>query len=188
MRIVFELEPADLARFREALARAHAAVACAEECEILDAARHALATLPPHCAPGFVGKRLKSVARLIAMLEDEAWAMPAELRAEVLPTLAYFSDPEDLIPDHVHGVGLIDDAIMLELLVRRLRPLLDAYDDFCAFREADAPSGDDADGADRIALARRLAERRAALHARMRRRAARAADQAFAQALGQARG
>jgi uncharacterized membrane protein YkvA (DUF1232 family) len=170
MKITFELEPGDIERFHEALARAERRVACAEEHDIVDAARHALATLPIASAPGYVRRRLDEVERLLAMLEDEAWALPQVERAEVLRLLAYFSDPEDLIPDDVAVIGLLDDAIMLELLLKRIRHVVIAYGEFCVLRDAQA---DAADAADRIRLARELARRRDRLHARMRRRALR---------------
>src|ERR1044072_10053925 len=71
---------------------------------------------------------------LIKSMEDEAWALSDPERSEVIETLAYFSDPDDLIPDDIEVIGLLDDAIMLELLLRRLRIVLNAYADFCAFR------------------------------------------------------
>ncbi|MFC4728715.1 DUF1232 domain-containing protein [Coralloluteibacterium thermophilus] len=170
MRITFELEPVDLARFHEALVRAERRVACAEACEIVDAARHALEAVPP-CTPGFVRRRLDDVERLIAMLEDEAWALPQEERAQVLRVLAYFGDPEDMIPDHVEVIGLLDDAIMLELLMKRLRHVCEAYADFLRCRAQLGPAP--AERATRQTWVRALARRRAALHARMRRRLAR---------------
>jgi uncharacterized membrane protein YkvA (DUF1232 family) len=170
MKITFELEPADIERFHEAMARAERRVACAEEHDIVDAARHALATLPIDTAPGYIRRRLQEVERLLAMLEDEAWALPQVERGEVLRLLAYFSDPEDMIPDDVAVIGLLDDAIMLELLVRRIRHVVTAYAEFCAARSAQPPAFD---GGDRIRLARDLARRRDRLHDRMRRRALR---------------
>ena len=180
MRITFELEPADIARFHEAMARAERRVACAEEHEIVDAARHALATLPIATAPGYVRRRLQGVSRLVDMLEDEAWALPQVERAEVLQLLAYFSDPEDMIPDDVAVIGLLDDAIMLELLMRRIRHVMQAYDEFRAACRDQPEAGDPAE---RIALARELARRRDRLHARMRRRTLR---EAVAGAMGTA--
>lgn len=170
MRITFELEPADIARFHEAMARAERRVACAEEHEIVDAARHALATLPIATAPGYVRRRLQGVSRLVDMLEDEAWALPQVERAEVLQLLAYFSDPEDMIPDDVAVIGLLDDAIMIELLMRRIRHVVVAYAEFAAARDGQPGAADDGQ---RIRLARDLARRRDRLHARMRRRALR---------------
>jgi uncharacterized membrane protein YkvA (DUF1232 family) len=170
VKITFELEPGDIDRFHEALARAERRVACAEESDIVAAARHGLETLPIATAPGYIRRRILEVERLIDMLEDEAWALPQVERAEVLRLLAYFSDPEDLIPDDVAVIGLLDDAIMLELLMRRIRHVATAYADFCRAR-ADQPGAVDSDA--RIALARDLARRRDRLHARMRRRAVR---------------
>ncbi len=176
MKITFELEPGDIDRFHEALARAERRVACAEEHDIVDAARHALANLPIGSAPGYIRRRLQDVERLLEMLEDEAWALPQVERAEVLRLLAYFSDPEDLIPDDVAVIGLLDDAIMLELLLKQIRHVMVAYGEFCTTRTG---QGDALDGADRIRLARELARRRDRLHARMRRRAMRDALAGF---------
>jgi uncharacterized membrane protein YkvA (DUF1232 family) len=169
MRVTFEIEPADVRRFLQALARARRMVRDAEETDLVAAAKHALDNLPIASAPGYVRKRLTEVQRLIVMLEDEAWALTGSEREEVLQTLVYFSDPEDLIPDDVEVIGLLDDAIMLELLLRRLRHVLGAYDDFCAYR--DSFSAEASDCAARVGNARRLARKREALHLRMRRRA-----------------
>lgn len=166
LNITFELDDEDVLRFREALARAHAAVRCAEESDILFAAKQALNELPLASAPGFVRRRLNDVQRLIIMLEDEAWALPADLREQVLPSLAYFCDPEDLIPDHLHAIGLFDDAIMLELLLIEERPLLEAYAGFCCFR-AGLTRGDD-QPEHRVSNARLLAQKRAELMAGLR--------------------
>jgi len=181
MRITFELEPGDIERFHEALDRAERRVASADECDIVDAARHALATLPIASAPGYIRRRMQDVGGLVEMLEDEAWALPAAERAEVLRLLAYFSDPEDLIPDDVAVIGLLDDAIMLELLMRRIRHVVAAWNDFRAARGRQ-PATPDAEA--RIVQARALARRRTALHERMRRRRLRDAMAAAARGAG----
>lgn len=165
MRIVFELESEDVARFRVALARAHAAVVDLDECDILAGAKQALDALPLATAPAFVRRRLGEVQGLIAMLEDEAWVLPAHLRALILPALAYLGDPEDLIPDHLASIGLFDDAIMLELLLIEERPILQAYADFCAYR-ADLPPA--CDTSQRRVNAAALARRRGELLERLR--------------------
>ena len=112
-------------------------------------------------------KRIVVVQRLILMLEDEAWALPQPERGKVLETLVYFSDPEDLIPDDIEVIGLLDDAIVLEILLRRLRHVLQAYADFRAYCDA-LPA--QVSPPARHANARQLAVRRDALRARMRRR------------------
>jgi uncharacterized membrane protein YkvA (DUF1232 family) len=168
MRITFELEPADIERFQAALSRSRHATRCADEVDVIDAAKYALDHLSAGMAPAYVRRRLVEVQRLILMLEDEAWALSDPERAEVVETLAYFSDPDDLIPDDIEVIGLLDDAIMLELLLRRLRIVLSAYAEFCAYRTTLAAMPGDSEA--RRLHARCLAERRAKLHARMRRR------------------
>lgn len=143
MKITFELEPADIERFRLALSRARDTVRSADEGELVDSAKHTLDSLPLGNAPSYVREQLRQVQRLVLMLEDEAWALPPRFRTEVVSALVYFSDPEDLIPDSMPVIGLLDDAIMLEMLVRRERPLLRAYDRFCTFRERLGPIPDD---------------------------------------------
>lgn len=169
MRISFQLEAEDIARFHAALARAERLADCMDECEVVDTAKEALNTLSLASAPRYVRQRLVCVQQMILMLEDEAWCLPAAERREVLRTLIYFADPEDLIPDDVAVIGLLDDAIMLELLLRRLRHVIDAYVDFCTYRRglqaAAAP--------ERLQLSVMLARRRDALRERMRRRIAR---------------
>ncbi len=145
MKITFELEPADVERFQNALANARDAVRSADEGELIDCAKHSLDRLPLGTAPRYVRDRIGQVQRLISMLEDEEWALPPALRTEVLSALVYFSDPDDMIPDGLPVIGLLDDAIMLELLLREERDLLSAYTAFCDFRLDLGPLPDDLD-------------------------------------------
>lgn len=170
MRITIELEPADVKRFLKALERSRCIAREAEEPDIIAAAKQALNTLLIGNAPEYVRKRMIGVQRLIMMVEDDAWALPHPEREDVLEALVYFSDPEDLIPDDVEVIGLLDDAIVVELLLRRQRHVLQAYLDFCEYRGAMVDMGPEA----RHLNAARLARRREMLLARMRRRGARA--------------
>ncbi len=85
--------------------------------------------------PQFVRSRLASVENLVAMAADEGWALGAEDRSRVVAALTYFADPEDLIPDNIPVLGFLDDAIMIEVAERLLKPEIDAYADFCAYRK-----------------------------------------------------
>src|SRR5690606_14832870 len=88
--------------------------------------------------PDFIRERLLRLDDMIAMVRDEAWAMPEADRQRVLSALAYFADPNDIIPDAVQVLGFLDDAVMIELSVRELAHELDAYDDFCDYRAREA--------------------------------------------------
>lgn len=139
MKVTFELSPDDVERFRMAMAAARDAVRSADEGELIECAKQALDAMPLGNAPSYVRDRMREVQRLIAMLEDDEWSLPTTLRQEVLSALVYFSDPDDMIPDGLPVIGLLDDAIMLELLLRSERDLLDAHVEFCAFRRALGP-------------------------------------------------
>ena len=135
MRITIELDQTDVEKFADSMDRSRKLARTLDESDVVEAAKHALNTLPLGSAPAYVRNRVVGVQRLILMLEDEAWALPDPERAEVLTALVYFSDPDDLIPDDVEVIGLFDDAIVLELVLRRLRHVLEAYAAFCAFRD-----------------------------------------------------
>ena len=69
------------------------------------------------------------------MIEDSEWKIPEEERADVLSALAYFSDPEDLVPDHIPVLGFLDDAIMIELVAEELKDDIEAFlSNFVAYR------------------------------------------------------
>ena len=161
MRITFELESADIERFHGAFERARHLVSGADEVDIIDAAKQALDAICIDRLPGYVRKRLVHVQRLVVLLEDEDWNLPGPERSEALAALVYFSDPDDLIPDHLEVIGLIDDAIMLEFIARRMRHVLAVYRQFCTFRSALGASAHN--DSDRIARARMLAQERLSL-------------------------
>ena len=168
MRITFELDSSDLKRFHAAFERARRLAVEADEIDIIDAAKHALDNVCLGTMPTYVRKRLVHVQRLLLMFEDDEWVLPVPERTDALAALAYFGDPEDLIPDHLEVIGLLDDAVMLELLARRMRHVLDAYAQFCRFRSSLGAGEQDSEC--RIERARLLSERRGQLVAAMRAR------------------
>lgn len=162
MRVTIELEAADIKRFEASLDRARRMVITIDEVDVVDAVRIAIDQLPLSVAPSYVRRQFDGVARLIAMLEDEAWGLPQALREDVLVTLIYLGDPEDMIPDSAEVIGLLDDAIMLELLLRRQAATLRAWQKFCAFRDAQRVGR----GAQaRVEAAAKLAQKRKTLQA-----------------------
>lgn len=169
IRIALDLTKRDLGYFRDAVKRARAAVRDAEEEDIVDAISAVIADIKNKGPlPDFIAGRLPDLESLIRMLSDEDWRLPRRERNRLLATFVYFVDPEDLIPDDIPGIGYLDDVIMIELLMREMRHVSDAYGDFCRFRTTLRRSAQNAD--DAAARDRRLARRRLDLQERMRRR------------------
>jgi len=169
MRFSIELSDRDLKFFRQALHKSRAAVRHADDAEIIEAIGDVLADIKSaEPLPDFVSKRIPQLESLIRMLQDEEWNLPKAERESLLATFIYFGDPEDIIPDHIPVIGFLDDVIMIELIVRELHHVREAYDDFCDFRDAyDKKSAANHGGAIRRD---RIDKKRQQLHQRMQRR------------------
>ena len=171
MSISFELTDRDLRFFRDALKQSREAVRDAEESEIIDAIRDVLDEIrQSEPLPDFVGQRIPMLESLIAMLTDDEWQLPATDRERLLATFVYFADPEDILDDDIPVVGYLDDVIVIELVLRELTHVREAYTDFCNFREDfDRKQGKTGDP---VIRRDRLDRRRQQLHQRMQRRSA----------------
>ena len=160
MKVSFELSASDIRYFRDRLRQVRKSVSPSNEPLVIRSAaklvRDAVAAKPPD----FVVERIQKLEQLIEMLRDREWRLEGRDRARILDALAYFVDPDDLIPDRVPGIGYLDDAIMIELIARELTHEIRAYEDFCEYRKGRPKTEDEA----------KLEARRKALQARMRRR------------------
>ena len=170
LRVTFELDDHDLKHFSLIMREARQAAAGVSPEDIVESAEELLKQVGSSRVPHFIAERMQSLRDMIDMLRDHEWKLPAADAKRVVNVLAYFCEPEDLIPDHVPGLGFLDDAIMIELAVRELRHEIDAYRDFCEYRQkAGSRRGVKAKMAD-VTREDWLAERRRQLQTRMHRR------------------
>jgi len=160
MKVSFELSPSDIRYFRERLKQVRASDGARDEAVVIRGAASLVEEAIAANPPDFVAERIRKLTQLIEMLRDSEWRLEGRDRARILDALAYFVDPDDLIPDRIPGIGYLDDAIMVELVARELMHEIAAYEDFCEYRKR-RPKTEDAVG---------LEARREALQARMRRR------------------
>jgi uncharacterized membrane protein YkvA (DUF1232 family) len=157
MKIVIDLSAKDLRYFRNCLKTVKAGMKASDESVVLAAASDLMQEVAEADAPEFVQESFRKLELLVRMLEDEEWRLTGPDRKRVLNVLAYFVDPDDLIPDRIPGIGYLDDAIMVQLVVEELRHEIEAFEKFCEYRETRAPDSD------------ALAEQRKKLQMRMRR-------------------
>lgn len=134
LRISFELSAKDVKHFRAALRKARDTARDAKDEEIIDAARASFAAVGAGRVPNYIGERIDRLKAMADMIEDREWPMNATEKDRVLSALVYFSDPDDMIPDDIPGIGFLDDAIMIELAFRELKHEIEAYQDFCEYR------------------------------------------------------
>jgi uncharacterized membrane protein YkvA (DUF1232 family) len=136
--ITIQLDDEDLDHFIEAMHRAQSKAADLDPQAIIDAASKLLVDVPRVRVPHFIQDRLTKLDTMIQLVNDEGYGLPDEERQRVLSCLAYFADPQDIIPDSVPVIGFLDDAIMIELCVRELRPEIESYSDFVLYRQQEA--------------------------------------------------
>jgi uncharacterized membrane protein YkvA (DUF1232 family) len=170
LRFSINLDDNDLRHFRLIMREVHKASARLAPDDIVAAAEALLTTVDRRKISPFISERLTKLEIMIKMLVDHEWRLPQKDTVRVLNALAYFSDPEDLIPDHIPGLGFLDDAIMIELVVRELKHEIDAYTAFCDFRRTHVKSKGIKNKTTDLTRDSWLDGRRTELQARMRRR------------------
>ncbi len=136
--LTIDLNDRDLAHFNNAMQSARKAAEGKPTEAVIEAASKLLVDAQKVHVPDFILERLLQLDNMIAMVRDTGWALSEEDKQRVLSALMYFADPADVIPDHIEVLGFLDDAIMIELCVKELKHELDAYEDFCDFRQHEA--------------------------------------------------
>ena len=167
LKVTFEISEQDLKHFRKEMKRARNAVRIGDDVDIIAGAQATMNEIARIDVPHFVKDRVEKLQAMVEMISDPEWALPRKECDKVLSALAYFGDPDDLIPDHIPGLGFLDDAIMVELVFRELKHDIEAYRDFCTFRESFSQRFAYQDAA---AKSRRLERKRERLQASVLRR------------------
>jgi uncharacterized membrane protein YkvA (DUF1232 family) len=136
IKISFTLDSDDLKYFQQLLRDARKYAHGREPGDVIAAVRGTVgkARQTPKL-PGFAAEAIDTLESLIDMVEDADWALPKAIAERVTAALAYFAHPQDLIPDHVPGLGFLDDAIMIKIIADEFEYDLDGYREFRRFRD-----------------------------------------------------
>lgn len=134
----YELQPELLERFNQSLRELSPEAPPLTLDQIASASKRALQHHADGSTPPFVQSRMRSLTRLEALADEPGWESSAELHRQVRILQAYRQDDGDLIPDELPVVGLLDDAVLVDVALQLLHDELGEYEDFCRFRKVAA--------------------------------------------------
>jgi uncharacterized membrane protein YkvA (DUF1232 family) len=136
-KVTFTLDEADANYFRSLYRKAKRGAKDLDAAEIIREARGIVHEVRSNKkTPGFVIHAIEVLTDLVDLVQDDEYAAPKRVRDEVLAGLAYFANPEDLIPDHIPGLGFLDDAIMVKFIEDEFRHELWGYRKFRSLRDS----------------------------------------------------
>ena len=136
--ITFTLSDRDLERFKTIVVKARSSVSDQQDKAGIEKAAYKIVEVAMNSdLPDFIAERLLQLKTLLEMMKDSEWNLSDSDRDRIISAMAYFADPIDLIPDHIPGIGFLDDAMFVEIIVRELRSEISAYGEFCRFRDAE---------------------------------------------------
>ena len=138
LKIVLELAEEDLAYYRRVMDSVWERNKKRPEKDLVRGARRLLKKAAKVEAPDYVQSRLADLETLCSMLDDPEWPLEPGDRNRIVAGVGYFAVANDMIPDKIPGLGLLDDALMADLVARDLKAELDGYRDFCEYRENEA--------------------------------------------------
>jgi uncharacterized membrane protein YkvA (DUF1232 family) len=150
-KVQFTLEEEDAEYFRSLYRKAKKGAAGLDPQRIIKEAREIVQRVrASKKTPPFVQETIGILADLVDLIQDEDYAAPQRVRSEVLAGLDYFSNPEDLIPDQIPGLGFLDDAIMVKFIEEEFKNELWGYRRFRKMRDSSEQRPWSAPASDRL--------------------------------------
>lgn len=136
-KVTFNLDESDANYFRALYRKARQGAKDLDADTIIGDARGIVKTVrSTKKTPSFVIEAIDVLTDLVDLILDKEYAVPKRVRTQVLAGLAYFSNPDDLIPDHVPGLGFLDDAIMVKFIEEEFKHELWGYRKFRKMRDS----------------------------------------------------
>ena len=133
-KVSFELDEQDAAYFRRLYREARKHAGDLDPHRIIhDAKALVKAVRESKKSPHFVIEAIETLEDMTRIIEDDDYKAPQSVKSQVLAALAYFSNPEDLVPDHIPGLGFLDDAIMIKFVEEEFKHELWGYRKFRGF-------------------------------------------------------
>ena len=110
--ITFTLSDRDLERFKTIVMKARSTASNSQGKADIEKAAYKIVDVAMNTdLPDFIAERLLQLKTLLEMMKDTEWDLSEVDRERIISAMAYFADPIDLIPDHIPGIGFLDDAM-----------------------------------------------------------------------------
>ena len=133
-KVTFELDEQDAAYFRGLYRAAKKNASKLDPDTIIkDAAKLVEQVRSSKRVPRFVADAIGTLEDMTQIILDDDYNAPQAVKNQVLAGLAYFANPDDLIPDHIPALGFLDDAIMVKFVEEEFRHELWGYRKFRGF-------------------------------------------------------
>jgi uncharacterized membrane protein YkvA (DUF1232 family) len=135
-KVTFTLDEADASYFRSLYRKAKKGAVGQDPAKIIREAKAIVKEVrASKKTPAFVSEAISVLSDLTDLIQDDEYAAPAPVRNQVMAAIAYFANPDDLIPDHIPGLGFLDDAIMIKFIEDEFKHELWGYRRFRAHRD-----------------------------------------------------
>jgi len=90
---------------------------------------------------GYVIDQVGCLQMMLSMVEDKTWVIEESNKEKINATIKYFIDDDDVIPDHIPGIGYVDDCIVIDGTMDAVEDEMMEYKDFCRARLVYAKNG-----------------------------------------------
>lgn len=100
-----------------------------------------VAEVRANCTDGYVVDQVGCLQMMLSMVEDDTWVIEDSNKEKINATIKYFIDDNDVIPDHIPGIGYVDDCIVIDGTMDAVEEEMMEYKDFCRARLVYAKNG-----------------------------------------------
>lgn len=97
-------------------------------------AQEKIKTIHEQSKDAYVINQVTSLESMINMVADDSWVIDDNSKQQINATIRYFVDDSDVIPDHIPGIGYVDDCIVIDNTMDEIEETMLEYMDFCRTR------------------------------------------------------
>ena len=101
-----------------------------DKTEILSAVECTLKDLKTQDVEDYVEKHIQPLEDLLHLITDDKWNLSEQEKAYVMSALQYFAEEHDIIPDSIPVVGYLDDCIVIDIVVDKLKQQIKEHKQF----------------------------------------------------------